>query len=96
MGDRRQGDRRESEKGVLKIKFKNAVIYALIAIVLILSLSINVFLSILNRKYRTIIDQYESEEFYDEDYRYEDEETDEYSDEYIDETLDNETEDNTI
>ena len=45
MGDRRMGDRRAPDKGVIKISFKSAVIYLLCAVVLIVSISANIVLA---------------------------------------------------
>ena len=45
MGDRRVGERREPEKGIIKINTKNAIIYGIIAIVLIISISTNIILA---------------------------------------------------
>ena len=55
MGDRRVGERREPEKGVIKINTKNAIIYGIIAIVLIISISANIILA---NKYAKIKNKY--------------------------------------
>ena len=55
MGDRRVGERREPEKGIIKINTKNAIIYGIIAIVLIISISANIILA---NKYAKIKNKY--------------------------------------
>lgn len=52
MGDRRMGDRREREKGVIKIKFKDAIIYIIIAALFIISVSVNIIFINLYSKYK--------------------------------------------
>lgn len=65
MGDRRIGDRREREKGVIKIKFKDAIIYAVIAIILIISIIMNIIYFNLYKKYKkdyeTMIEYYSNQ-----------------------------------
>ncbi len=64
MGERRIGDRRAPEKGVIKVPFKDAVIYLVFSIIIIISVSANIVLASLYNKYRTA---YESEIYYEED-----------------------------
>ena len=55
MGDRRVADRRAPEKGVIKIELKKFIVYAILGIVLFISIIINIVLGILyaklNKKY---------------------------------------------
>lgn len=60
MGDRRQVDRRSPEKGVIKIKFSDAILYLTIAMILILSLLINVVLIYKNNQYKKEIENYKT------------------------------------
>lgn len=53
MGERRMGDRRAPEKGVIKVPFKDAVIYFTFSLILIVSISANIILASLYNKYRT-------------------------------------------
>ncbi len=74
MGDRRIGDRREKAKGEITLKFHDAVIYLIIAIFIIGSVSANIILAIKNKQYKEAIEYYESDyEDYDSYYDYEDE-----------------------
>ena len=56
MGDRRMGDRRAPEEGVIKLQKKDVIIFGVIALVLIISLTMNIVLTILYNKYKN---QYE-------------------------------------
>ena len=58
MADRRKGDRREPENGVVKIQFKQAIIYLIFAIILIISISANIVLTVKNRDYKERIEFY--------------------------------------
>ena len=58
MGDRRIGDRREKEKGVIRIKFKDAVKYVIIGIVLLISIATNIVLAIKLNQYKKIAELY--------------------------------------
>ena len=60
MGDRRQGDRREPEKGVVRVKFSDAVIYVLIVINLVAAFTIIALLSLQNRTLKEQLAEYES------------------------------------
>lgn len=60
MGDRRQGDRREPEKGVVRVKFSDAVIYVLIVIILVAAFTIIALLSLQNRTLKEQLAEYES------------------------------------
>lgn len=82
MADRRMGDRREQEKGVIRIEFKDAIIYLIITIVLIISISSNIVLVLRNKQYKKEIERYKNNEeaLYEDDIYYEDEYID---DEYL-------------
>lgn len=54
MGDRRMGDRREKEQGVIRIKFKDAVTYVVLGVILLISLIVNIVLGIKLHEYRKI------------------------------------------
>ena len=70
MSDRRMGDRRTPDKGMLVIPFKDAVIYIVIATIMIISVTANVILLNRNKQYKDLIESY----YYDdEDIEYEDE-----------------------
>lgn len=84
MGDRRQGDRREKPKGEITIKFKDAIMYLILAIFIIVSVSANIILLIRNKQYKEVIEYYESDL---EDYSYYDDYYD-YYDEYEDNAID--------
>ena len=64
MGDRRMGDRRAPEKGVIKIPLKNAILYIIIAAILIVSVSANIVLGKLYLEYKKYYEN-ELEEEYD-------------------------------
>lgn len=53
MGDRRVGDRREKQRGVINVKFKDAAIILIVAVTLIVSLSSNIILASKYKKYKT-------------------------------------------
>ena len=57
MADRRQGDRREPEKGVIKIQFKDAVIYVVLAAIIIISIIFNIVLGIKLHHYRELYEE---------------------------------------
>lgn len=57
MADRRQGDRREPEKGVIKIPFKDAVIYVVLAAIIIISIVFNIVLAIKLHHYRELYEE---------------------------------------
>lgn len=63
MGDRRIGDRRAKENGVIKIKFEDAVKYIIIGVILIISIATNIVLAVKVHKYKEMTDLY----LYDED-----------------------------
>ena len=73
MGERRQGDRRAPEKGVIKIQLKTAVIVIIVAIIIITSISLNIILYL---RYRELTDLYkidlydytDEDDFYDDKY----------------------------
>ena len=67
MGDRRIGDRREKETGVIKVQFKDAVIYLIISVILIISVSANIVLAIRNIHYKQELALYD-ESYIDESY----------------------------
>lgn len=67
MGDRRQGERREPEKGVFRIKKRDFIIGLIIACVIIISLGCNIYLAIRNQGYKNRIDEYIFDSEYDED-----------------------------
>ena len=46
MADRRIGERRSPEKGVIKIQFKDAITYLIFAVIIIISVSANIILAI--------------------------------------------------
>lgn len=58
MGDRRMGDRREKEQGVIRIKFKDAVTYVVLGVILLISLIVNIVLGIKLHEYRKISELY--------------------------------------
>lgn len=64
MADRRMGDRRTPDKGTINIKFKDAVIYLVISIIIIVSVSANIVLIKKNREYKKTIELYELGEKY--------------------------------
>ena len=72
MGDRRMGDRRSAEEGVIKIKTQDAIVYLIIAVVIITSVTVNIILGILYNRYK---DEYNSliESDYESDYEEESE-----------------------
>lgn len=64
MADRRMGDRRTPDKGTINIKFKDAVIFIVISIIIIVSVSANIVLIRKNREYKKTIELYELGEKY--------------------------------
>lgn len=66
MGDRRKGDRRAPEEGVIKIQKKNILIYAILIIFFIIAVVLNIITwsaYIKNKKeYDTVIDHYYNED----------------------------------
>ena len=74
MGDRRIGDRRAPDKGVIKVSFKSAVIYLICAIVIIVSVSVNIVLARYYMRYKKAYEELyrENQEVIDYDF---DEET---------------------
>ena len=42
MADRRQGDRRDKENGIIRIKLKDAVIYIILIAIIVVSLIANI------------------------------------------------------
>ena len=64
MADRRMGDRRTPDKGTINIKFKDAVIYLAVSVIIIISVSANIVLIRKNRQYKKIIELYELGEKY--------------------------------
>ena len=64
MADRRIGDRRTPDKGTINIKFKDAVIYLAVSVIIIISVSANIVLIRKNRQYKKIIELYELGEKY--------------------------------
>ena len=84
MGDRRIGDRREAEEGIIKVQFKDAVVYLIISVVIIISVSANIVLAIRNMHYKEELALYE-ENYIDESYLDESDIEDSYID---DEDLD--------
>ncbi len=65
MSDRRIGDRRQPEEGVIKIKFQDAVWYIILVFILVISITANIVLAINNNRYKKEIDAaYYGEEFY--------------------------------
>lgn len=85
MPDRRVGDRRQPEEGVIKIKFQDAIWYIILVTVIIISVAANIVLAINNNKYKKQINDYLSEDTmedeYDYDYEYEENEVDQTIDE---------------
>ena len=87
MSDRRVGDRRQPEEGVIKIKFQDAIWYIILVTVIIISVAANIVLAINNNKYKKQINDYLSEDTmeddydYDYDYDYEENEVDQTIDE---------------
>ena len=63
MGDRRVADRREKETGVIKIKFEDAVKYAIVGVILTVSIVANIILAVKLHKYIELSELY----VYDED-----------------------------
>lgn len=61
MGDRRIADRREREKGIIRLRLRDAIIYVVVAIILIIQLFLNIILFIKNQKYKEEINYYENE-----------------------------------
>lgn len=57
MADRRMGDRRELEQGVVKIEIKKVVIYVIIAIVLIVSITLNIIFGIQCSEYKNKLEE---------------------------------------
>ena len=57
MEDRIQVDRREPEKGVIKIPFKDAVIYVVLAAIIIISIVFNIVLAIKLHHYRELYEE---------------------------------------
>lgn len=67
MPDRRKGDRRAPERGVIKIPFKDAITYLIFAVILIISFSANVVLAIRIKDYKENYirkDSYDSYAYY--------------------------------
>lgn len=58
MGDRRVGDRREKENGVIRIKFEDAVKYVIVGIILIISIAANIVLAIKVHYYKNMAELY--------------------------------------
>lgn len=83
MADRRVGDRRTPDKGTIVIQFKDAVIYIVIAIIMIISLSANIILIRRNIQYKNVLEDYYFDDNYEEyddaedDYEYQDDVEDE-------------------
>jgi hypothetical protein len=103
MGDRRQGERREKEKGVIQIKKKDFFIWLFVICVMIISIGFNIDLVIINKSYRNKIEIYEEymtsidEEYLDDEYNEDEDYADEdYADDEDDELSyeDEETSDN--
>ena len=73
MGERRMGDRREKEKGVIKVKLHEAIVIIVITIVLLISISANIILAIKYNQYKTYFydlagqTEYEDVDDYEED-----------------------------
>ena len=58
MGDRRVEDRREKEKGVIKIKLEDAVKYIVIGIILTISIITNIVLAVKLNQYKKSAELY--------------------------------------
>ena len=95
MGDRRVSDRRSPEKGVIKVPFKEAVIYLIFATLIIISVSANIVLARYYLEYKAgyeelnemyIRESNEEETDYAEEADYEEEATEIESDSIIEET----------
>ena len=67
MGDRRVGDRRDRENGVIRIKFKDAVKYIIVGIILIISIAANIVLATKLKQYKSMTELYLYDEIVDED-----------------------------
>ena len=67
MSDRRIGDRRAQEPGVIRIKFKEAVWYIILIVVLVISITLNIVFAIKSKykKDTEAIDYDYSEDYYD-------------------------------
>ena len=67
MGDRRVGDRRDKENGVIRVKFTDAVKYLIVAVILIISISANIVLIVRINQYKQALELFEySGAYYDE------------------------------
>lgn len=77
MGDRRMGDRRAPEKGVIRIPLKHAIIYILIAAVIIVSVATNIVLLVRLSQYEDLYDELVHEYYDDSEVADEVEETEE-------------------
>ena len=62
MSDRRVGDRRQPEPGVIKIKFQDAVWYIILIAIIIISVAANIVFAIKNNQYKQQINAFYNEE----------------------------------
>lgn len=98
MGDRRVGERREKEKGVIKFKIKDIIGYAILGAMLIVSLILNVILANQNANYK--VELIESNSYINELEDYilngDEEDDEEYEDENEEDELDSNEDDEEV